>query len=81
MATAYDYLHLNDEFIEVFHTSITHFLLISTNAEKNFAWVMFSLFRFDEWLGTPDGVSIEEYVLSKYGERGRALLLRIIEII
>ncbi len=80
MATLYEYTRLSDEFMEVFHTSITHFLLISTNG-KDFAWVMFSLSLFDEWLKSPDGVSIEECVLNRYGERGRVLILKIIEII
>ncbi len=28
----------------------------------------FELFKFDEWLGTPDGISTHDYILTKYGE-------------
>ena len=34
----------------------------------------FDIFRFDDWLGTPKGVSIHDYLLEKYGKDAVALL-------
>ena len=34
----------------------------------------FDVVRFDDWLGTPDGVSTHDYLKTSYGEEALALV-------
>lgn len=38
----------------------------------------FDVVRFDEWIGTPDGVSLSGYLTSKYGDAARTLVEELI---
>lgn len=80
MASQYEYISLNDEFVETFHTSILKFLVFSTDG-KTYAYMMFDFFKFEEWLQVPDNESMQDCVARKYGTRGVDLILKLISMV
>ena len=38
----------------------------------------FDVVAFDDWLGTPDGISTSDHILAKYGEPARELVFKLI---
>lgn len=76
----HEYISLSDEFVDTFHTSITKYLLLSTDG-KNYAYMMFDFFKFEKWLDVPDNESMKDCVARKYGTRGVDLIKKLISMV
>ncbi len=47
------------QFIDIFHVTMGQFIRTPLYD--------FDVVKFDEWLGTPDGVSLQSHLISKHG--------------
>lgn len=59
-----DILKYGPEFKTIFGIQVTHFANV----------LGFDVIKFDEWLGTPDGISTADYLTQRYGDRARQLV-------
>lgn len=59
-----------DQFTRIFHRTLGHFM---------HPFFGFDVFKFDDYINPPDGISLRDAVLARYGEGAMALIESLIE--